>query len=101
MKPLLTALLLVLLGAPAAFAADLGYPLDAPAPDGRRPGGTLAESRPAPPLAAEENKDLKRERNYPSSRRPFPTASSAIASTRTATSACPATAAPTAREPRR
>lgn len=31
MKPLLTALLLVLLGAPAAFAADLGYPLDAPA----------------------------------------------------------------------
>ena len=40
-------------------------PLDAPAPDGRRPGGTLAESRPAPPLAAEENKDLKRERNYP------------------------------------
>ncbi|EOW1560979.1 nitrate reductase cytochrome c-type subunit [Pseudomonas aeruginosa] len=65
MKPLLTALLLVLLGAPAAFAADLGYPLDAPAPDGRRPGGTLAESRPAPPLAAEENKDLKRERNYP------------------------------------
>ncbi|ELM2171643.1 TPA: cytochrome C, partial [Pseudomonas aeruginosa] len=25
MKPLLTALLLVLLGAPAAFAADLGY----------------------------------------------------------------------------
>ncbi|HBO4974078.1 TPA: cytochrome C, partial [Pseudomonas aeruginosa] len=49
MKPLLTALLLVLLGAPAAFAADLGYPLDAPAPDGRRPGGTLAESRPAPP----------------------------------------------------
>jgi len=30
-----------------------------------RPGGTLAESRPAPPLAAEENKDLKRERNYP------------------------------------
>lgn len=97
MKPLLTALLLVLLGAPAAFAADLGYPLDAPAPDGRRPGGTLAESRPAPPLAAEENKDLKRERN----RRPFPTASSAIASTRTATSACPATAAPTAREPRR
>lgn len=26
MKPLLTALLLVLLGAPAAFAADLGYP---------------------------------------------------------------------------
>lgn len=28
MKPLLTALLLVLLGAPAAFAADLGYPLD-------------------------------------------------------------------------
>ncbi|MDO1591330.1 cytochrome C, partial [Pseudomonas aeruginosa] len=38
MKPLLTALLLVLLGAPAAFAADLGYPLDAP-PRRRRPGG--------------------------------------------------------------
>ena len=52
MKPLLTALLLVLLGAPAAFAADLGYPLDAPAPTAAAPA--LAESRPAPPLAAEE-----------------------------------------------
>ncbi|MGV8442331.1 nitrate reductase cytochrome c-type subunit, partial [Pseudomonas aeruginosa] len=47
------------------FAADIGYPLDAPAPDGRRPGGTLADSRPAPPLAAEENTDLTRERHYP------------------------------------
>lgn len=37
MKPLLTALLLVLLGAPAAFAADLGYPLDAPAPTAAAP----------------------------------------------------------------
>ncbi|MGI1001105.1 nitrate reductase cytochrome c-type subunit, partial [Pseudomonas aeruginosa] len=51
MKPLLTALLLVLLGAPAAFAADLGYPLDAPAPDGRRPRGPRAGSRPPPPRA--------------------------------------------------
>ncbi|MBM7060690.1 nitrate reductase cytochrome c-type subunit [Pseudomonas sp. UL073] len=45
------------------LAAD--YPLDAPGPDGRRPGGHLTESMPAPPLADEENKDIKRERNYP------------------------------------
>ncbi|MEF0782573.1 cytochrome C, partial [Pseudomonas aeruginosa] len=48
MKPLLTALRLVLLRAPAPFAPDLGYPLGAPAPDRRRPGRTLAGSRPAP-----------------------------------------------------
>ncbi len=46
-----------------ALAAD--YPLDAPAPDGRRPGNTISQDRPAPPLANDENKDLKRERNYP------------------------------------
>ncbi|HSX71162.1 MAG TPA: nitrate reductase cytochrome c-type subunit [Pseudomonas sp.] len=55
-------LLLVLL-ANLAHAAD--YPLDAPAPDGRRPGSTLSQERAAPPLAEDENKDLKRERNYP------------------------------------
>ncbi|WP_252271609.1 nitrate reductase cytochrome c-type subunit [Pseudomonas subflava] len=55
-------LLLVLL-ASLAHAAD--YPLDAPAPDGRRPGGTLSQERATPPLAEDENKDLKRERNYP------------------------------------
>ncbi|UVE19689.1 nitrate reductase cytochrome c-type subunit [Pseudomonas sp. LS44] len=56
------ALALPLLGLPL-LAAD--YPLDAPGPDGRRPGGHLTESMPAPPLADEENKDIKRERNYP------------------------------------
>ncbi|MNN57779.1 Periplasmic nitrate reductase, electron transfer subunit precursor [compost metagenome] len=48
-----------------SLAADPNFPLDAPAPDGRRPGGTLAESQPAPPLANDENKDMRRERNYP------------------------------------
>src|SRR5690606_17890889 len=55
-------LLLVFL-ATLAQAAD--YPLDAPAPDGRRPGGTISQELPAPPLGNDENKDLKRERNYP------------------------------------
>ncbi|MCP8464968.1 nitrate reductase cytochrome c-type subunit [Pseudomonas sp. ZM23] len=49
----------------AALAADVSYPLDAPAPDGRRPGGSITEDRPAPPLASDENKDVRRERNYP------------------------------------
>ena len=48
-----------------AVAAEVNYPLDAPAPDGRRAGGTISQSLPAPPIANEENKDLKRERNYP------------------------------------
>ncbi|MDD1017125.1 nitrate reductase cytochrome c-type subunit [Pseudomonas rubra] len=48
-----------------ALAAEVDYPLDAPGPDGRRPGGTLTQNLPAPPLASDENKDLKRERNYP------------------------------------
>ena len=30
-----------------------------------RAGGTLTQELPAPPIAEEENKDLKRERNYP------------------------------------
>ncbi len=47
------------------IAAEIDYPLDAPAPDGRRPGGTLSQNMPAPPITDEENKDLKRERNYP------------------------------------
>ena len=55
--------LLMVLG--ATIAAEVDYPLDAPAPDGRRPGGTLTEDLPAPPIASDENKDLKRERNYP------------------------------------
>ena len=62
MLSLLAALLVWL---PLAFAAEPGYPLDAPAPDGRRSGGTLTQDMPAPPLAEDENKDLKRERNYP------------------------------------
>ena len=49
----------------AVIAAEVDYPLDASGPDGRRPGGTLTQNAPAPPLADDENKDLKRERNYP------------------------------------
>jgi len=60
----LSVLPLLLLGAfSLAVAAD--YPLDAPAPDGRRVGGTISQSLPAPAIASEENKSLKRERNYP------------------------------------
>ena len=47
------------------IAAEVDYPLDAPAPDGRRLGGTITQNSPAPPIANDENKDLKRERNYP------------------------------------
>ena len=60
---LLPLLLLAAFG--IAVAAEVNYPLDAPAPDGRRAGGTTSQSLPAPPIANEENKDLKRERNYP------------------------------------
>ncbi len=45
--------------------AESQYPLDAPAPDGRRPGGTLTREFTPPPLHDEENKDIRRERNYP------------------------------------
>ena len=45
-----------------AVAAGPDYPLDAPAPDGRRPGGTLTQEFTPPPLKDEENKDLRRER---------------------------------------
>ncbi len=55
--------LLLTLLACTAQAAD--YPLDAPAPDGRRAGGTLTQTLPAPALIDEENKDIRRERNYP------------------------------------
>lgn len=48
-----------------ALAAEVDYPLDAPGPDGRRPGGTLTQSMPAPAIANDENRDIKRERNYP------------------------------------
>lgn len=61
----LSLLVALLLGVSAAYATEPGYPLDAPAPDGRRAGGTLTQELPAPPIAEEENKDLKRERNYP------------------------------------
>ena len=57
--------LLLLAAMGVVMAAEVNYPLDAPGPDGRRPGGTLTQSMPAPPIANEENKDLKRERNYP------------------------------------
>src|SRR5690606_34676713 len=48
-----------------AIAAEPDYPLDAPAPDGRRPGGTISREFTPPPLHDEENKDIRRERNYP------------------------------------
>ena len=48
-----------------ALAAEVDYPLDAPGPDGRRPGGTLTQSMPAAAIANDENRDIKRERNYP------------------------------------
>ena len=57
--------LLLLTAFSLAVAGELNYPLDAPAPDGRRPGGTLSQTLPAPVLGNEENKDLRRERNYP------------------------------------
>ncbi|UCJ16179.1 nitrate reductase cytochrome c-type subunit [Pseudomonas sp. MM211] len=57
--------LLLLAAFGVTLAADLNYPLDAPAPDGRRPGGTLTQEFQAPHIAAEENKDMRRERNYP------------------------------------
>ncbi|CAE6927538.1 MULTISPECIES: nitrate reductase cytochrome c-type subunit [Pseudomonas] len=60
---LLPLMLLAVFG--LAVASDLNYPLDAPAPDSRRAGGTISESLPAPELSVTENKDLKRERNYP------------------------------------
>jgi nitrate reductase (cytochrome), electron transfer subunit len=60
---LLPLLLLAVFG--IAVATDANYPLDAPAPDGRRAGGTISQEFPAPPIPAVENKDLKRERNYP------------------------------------
>lgn len=60
---LLPVLLLCVCG--LALAAEVSYPLDAPAPDGRRPGGSISQTLPAPPIANEDNKDLKRERNYP------------------------------------
>ncbi|MBS69838.1 MAG: cytochrome C, partial [Pseudomonas sp.] len=48
-----------------AIAAETDYPLDAPAPAGLRPGGTLTHEFTPPPLHDEENKDIRRERNYP------------------------------------
>ena len=60
----LSVLPLLLLGV-FGLAVATDYPLDAPAPDGRRAGGTISQSLPTPAIANEENKDLKRERNYP------------------------------------
>jgi cytochrome c-type protein NapB len=61
----LSLLVALLVWLPAAIAAEPAYPLDAPAPDGRRPGGTLTQEFEAPPLVDDENKDIRRERNYP------------------------------------
>lgn len=57
--------LLLLAAFGLAIAGELSYPLGAPAPDGRRTGGTLSQTQPAPVLGNEENKDVRRERNYP------------------------------------
>lgn len=83
-----------------AIAAETDYPLDAPAPAGLRPGGTLTHEFTPPPLHDEENKDIRRERNYPEQPPTIPTPSAATRSTATATAASPATAAPTASAPR-
>ncbi|MDG9924288.1 MULTISPECIES: nitrate reductase cytochrome c-type subunit [unclassified Pseudomonas] len=61
----ITIALLALLCSLPLLADDLAYPLNAPAPDGRRPGGTIADEAPTPVLPNDENKDLRRERNYP------------------------------------
>lgn len=63
--PFRTLPLLLLAVVSLVMAAEVDYPLDAPGPDGRRPGGTLTQSMPAPPIANDDNRDLKRERNYP------------------------------------
>jgi len=70
-----------------AVAAETNYPLDAPAPDGRRPGGTITQEFTPPPLHDEENKDVRRERNYPEQPPTIPHTSAAITSTRTPTNA--------------
>ncbi|PTU75667.1 nitrate reductase cytochrome c-type subunit [Pseudomonas mangrovi] len=44
---------------------EIDFPLDAPAPDGRRPGGTITHEFTPPKLQDDENKDVRRERNYP------------------------------------
>lgn len=58
-------LVLALFALPVGLSLAADYPLDAPAPDGRRPGGTISQELPAPVIPNDENKDLKRERNYP------------------------------------
>jgi cytochrome c-type protein NapB len=55
--PLLALILAALLGAAGAQAADNFAPLRGPAP--------LTEEGEPPPLAPEENRDLRRVRNYP------------------------------------
>lgn len=57
--------LLLLAVSAIAMAAEVNYPLDAPAPDGRRTGGTISQELPSPAIPTVENKDLKRERSYP------------------------------------
>ncbi len=57
----LTLALLLLTG--LVQAAD--YPLDAPAMDSRRSGGTISKELAAPVIPDDENKDIKHERNYP------------------------------------
>lgn len=57
--------LLLLAVSTIAMAAEVNYPLDAPAPDGRRTGGTISQELPSPAIPTVENKDLKRERSYP------------------------------------
>src|SRR3546814_2324309 len=49
-----------------AIAAETNYPLDAPAPDGRRPGGTITQEFTPPKLHDEENKDARRSEEHTS-----------------------------------
>ncbi|HSC84894.1 MAG TPA: nitrate reductase cytochrome c-type subunit [Pseudomonas sp.] len=64
MKYLPAALLALLCSLPL-LAEELAYPLDAPLPAGHLPNGNIVGSRQAPPLPNDENKDLRRARNYP------------------------------------
>ncbi len=56
-------LLLLLLGAGSAAGEEIT--LNAPAPDGLRPGGSIADTLPTPPIAGEPRAAGREVRNYP------------------------------------
>lgn len=72
--------LLLLAAMGVVIAAEVNYPLDAPGPDGRRPGDTLTQSLPAPPIANEENRTSSANATTRISRPPSPTAFAVIRS---------------------